>query len=84
MPYGLLAPRGSRLAIWSLGASALLGCLLNQSTLQQLTLSEHTTVICLLPFVTAFMAWVWLSERFTRIQATCCSEFLKIEHSIAN
>jgi hypothetical protein len=43
-------------------------------SLNQLTLSEHVSVNCLLPFVTAFAGWFWLGERFTKTQAICCSE----------
>lgn len=45
-------------------------------SLNQLTLSEHVSVNCLLPFVTALASWLWLGERFTRTQATCCRQSL--------
>jgi len=45
-------------------------------SLNLLTLSEHVSVNCLLPFVTALTSYFWLGERFTTTQAVCCREFL--------
>jgi hypothetical protein len=71
-PHGLLCPPGTRMSIWAIAVLAIFGSLLVLSTLHQLTLSEHVTVMCILPFFTAFVAKLCLGEIFTRTQATCC------------
>jgi hypothetical protein len=71
-PHGLLCPPGTRMSIWAIAVLAIFGSLLVLSTLHQLTLSEHVTVMCILPFFTAFVAKLWLGEIFTKVQAMCC------------
>lgn len=46
--------------------------ILGYTSMYYLTLSEYTTVRCLLPFATAFMCWIFVGERFTTVQAICC------------
>jgi drug/metabolite transporter (DMT)-like permease len=60
------------MSIWAIAVLAIFGSLLVLSTLHQLTLSEHVTVMCILPFFTAFVAKLWLGEIFTKVQAMCC------------
>lgn len=45
-------------------------------SLNLLTLSEHVSVSCLLPFVTASISCLWLGEKFSRTQAVCCRELV--------
>jgi drug/metabolite transporter (DMT)-like permease len=71
-PHGILGPPGTRLELWLMAIFAVAATLPIMFTLNLLTLSEHVTVMCTLPFVTAFMSWIWLEERFTRTQAICC------------
>lgn len=71
-PHGILGPPGTRLELWVMAVFAVAATLPILFTLNALTLSEHVTVMCTLPFVTAFMSWVWLGEKFTRTQAICC------------
>jgi len=78
--HGLLCPPGTRLSIWAIAILAVFSSLLVLSTLQQLTLSEHVTVMCILPFFTAFAARLWLGEIFTKTQATCCRRSSGIFH----
>ena len=73
-PGGLLGPPGTRLALWAMAIFAMLATLPILFSLNLLTLSEHVSVNCLLPFVTAFAPYSWLGERFTRTQAVCCCE----------
>ena len=75
-PGGLLGPPGTRLALWAMAIFAMLATLPILFSLNLLTLSEHVSVNCLLPFVTAFASYSWLGERFTRTQGVCCRESL--------
>jgi hypothetical protein len=74
-PGGLLGPPGTRIALWAMAIFAMLATLPILFSLNLLTLSEHVSVNCLLPFVTALTSYFWLGERFTRTQAVCCREF---------
>jgi drug/metabolite transporter (DMT)-like permease len=71
-PHGILGPPGTRLELWLMATFSVAATIPIMFTLNLLTLSEHVTVMCTLPFVTAFMSWLWLGERFTRTQAICC------------
>lgn len=64
------------MAVWGVAIFSTLATLPLLFSLQSLTLSENVTVNCLLPFITALMAWLYLGERFTKVQAVCCREFL--------
>jgi drug/metabolite transporter (DMT)-like permease len=74
-PHGILGPPGTRLELWLMAIFAVAATLPIMFTLNLLTLSEHVTVMCTVPFVTAFMSWIWLGERFTKTQAICCGMF---------
>jgi hypothetical protein len=80
-PGGIFGPPGTRIALWAMAIFAMLATLPILFSLNLLTLSEHVSVNCLLPFVTAFASYVWLGERFTRTQAVCCrkSPFFALE-----
>jgi drug/metabolite transporter (DMT)-like permease len=62
------------MAVWSIGVLQVLATVAMYVSLQQLTLSEHVTVACTLPFATALLSWVWLGDRLTRAQVLCCGE----------
>jgi hypothetical protein len=73
-PGGSLGPPGTRIALWAMAIFAMLATLPILFSLDLLTLSEHVSVNCLLPFVTALTSYFWLGESFTRTQAVCCRE----------
>jgi hypothetical protein len=83
-PHGLLCPSGTRMSIWAIAVLAIFGSLLVLSTLHQLTLSEHETVMCILPFFTAFVAKLWLGEIFNKIQAMCCCTLSRPRFAFTN
>jgi hypothetical protein len=77
-PDRILAPPGTRVTVGTISALGFLATLAMYLSLHQLTLAEHMTVSCTLPFVTAFVSWIWLGDKLTRAQVLCCGESLPL------
>jgi len=61
--------------MWLRGGLLSMGLLTGYSSLRYLTISEFLTIFCCLPFPTGLLCWLFLGEKFTRVQMICCCKF---------
>lgn len=73
-PYGIYSPPHVRWYICIRGVLCAVGLVTAYTAMGCLTQSEFMTVYCCGPFATGIMCWVFVGERFSRLQGVCCCE----------
>ena len=73
-PHAPFGPPPIRRLMWIRGCLLSMGLITGYTSLRYLTISEFLTMFCCLPFPTGLLCWIFLGERFTRVQMICCGQ----------